>query len=721
MLAPLFFLSGAAALIYQVVWQRVLSLSAGVGVRSMAIVVGAFMLGLGLGSELGGRLANRLSPGRALKWFAVAEASLGVMGALSPLVYYNVLYHRLSPWMTDLGRVALVQLLALMPPTFLMGASLPLLVRAIVTTAEEAGRIVTRLFAINVLGSALGAVATPWLLLRWGSMSSAALVAAGLNGVVAIGALLLHRRTFVSSLASQIAPDEPASSALPAKTLAFWALLFATSGFVALGLEITWFRIIDVTLKGTAFTFGTVLGLYLLGLAIGAMLPMRPKDPMVRFAVCQAIVMLWGIGAILLVAYAPDTWPGVNSLIWRMASYRGRLGPAADGATFASFLIVPALFFLPATVAMGASFAALQRAVQTDASGAARRTGLLQSANIAGSLIGSLAVGLVALESLGTSGTLRLLAFASVIICSAIAIRRRSVLSGGLAAALVGLAMFSIPKNDELWRLLHARAREASVFEEDSAAVVGLIRNKFGGYRLSVNGAGHSELPYGGTHTLLGAIAVGLHPRPTQVAVIGLGSGNTVWAALSRPEIQRAVVYEIAPAQGPALRRLAARHAFPELDTLLEDSRLVLRFEDGRRGLNSSDERFDVIEIDALYPWAAWSGNIYSVEFFDLCRRRLAPGGLFVTWAPTDRIKRSVAEAFPYTRAFLGDFLVGSNEPVPSELAPGAIAAFPDRLGASTLADLERITRESAVVVKSIGEVNRDLHPRDEFAGPGGR
>jgi len=720
-LGPLFFLSGAAALIYQVVWQRVLSLSAGVGVRSMAIVVSAFMLGLGLGSELGGRLANRLSPSQALKWFAAAEGLLCLIGGLSPYLYYNVLYHQVSPWMTDLGRIALVQFAALLPPTLLMGASLPLLVRATVVAAAEAPRMVTRLFAVNVFGSALGAVATPWLLLRWGSMTEAALVAAGFNGLVAIGALLLYRRRFATAIADPVV--EPVLPAVnPASSsVGFWAFLFATSGFVALGLEMTWFRVIDVTLKGTAFTFGTVLGLYLLGLAIGALWPFRLKDPMVAFAACQTFVIAWGLGAILLVAFAPESWPGVNSLIWRMASYRGRLGPAADTATFASFLILPSLFFLPATVAMGVSFSALQRAVQVDASGAARRTGLLQSANIAGSLAGSLAVGLLSLEFLGTAGTLRLLTFASALLCLAIAVRRRHALVAALAAFLVILGAFAIPANDVLWRQLHARAREASVFEEDSAAVVGLIRNKVGGYRLSVNGAGHSELPYGGTHTLLGALAVGLHPRPTEVAVIGLGSGNTAWAALSRPEVRRAVVYEIAPAQGPALRRLAARHEFPDLDALLSDPRLTLRFEDGRRGLNTSAERFDVIEIDALYPWAAWSGNIYSVEFFELCRRKLAPGGLFVTWAPTDRIKRSVAEAFPYARAFFTDFLVGSNEPIPTELAPGAIEALSQRIGVSVIADLERIARESKVVAKSGGELNRDLHPRDEFAGPGGQ
>ncbi len=490
---------------------------------------------------------------------------------------------------------------------------------------------------------------------------------------------------------------------------------------MALGLEMVWFRIIDVTLKGTAFTFGTVLGLYLFGLAAGAALPVeKVRDPMRAFAICQATSILWAILAVLFLAYAPETWPGVLEVVGRMASYRGRLGPAADPLTLVTFLVVPAFLFVPATVAMGVSFGLLQRGVQTSALGAAHRAGLLQAANVAGSLLGSLVVGLASIEMIGTAGTLRTLGIVTAISVLAIAAWRRSVLAAVAAVSVAVVSAAAIPENEELWKRLHARAREGSIFREDSTAVVALIRTKTDGYRLTVNGAGHSELPYGGTHTLLGALATALHPAPEHIAVIGLGSGNTAWAALARGEVRRADIFEIAAAQRPALQRLATRHEFPELGELLDDPRVSLTFDDGRRALSLTNERFDVIEIDALYPWAAWSGNIYSVEFFDLCRRRLAPGGLFLTWAPTDRIRRSVAEAFPFSRVFLGDFVVGANEPIPATLAPGASASMRARLGEETIAELERIVAQSRVLDKTDGERNRDLHPRDEFTGPGG-
>jgi spermidine synthase len=485
-----------------------------------------------------------------------------------------------------------------------------------------------------------------------------------------------------------------------------------------------WFRVIDVALKGTAFTFGSVLGLYLLGLATGAFAwRARERDQrsaLATFAVAQLFVTAWAIAALLFLAWAPADWPGIGGLLARMLSYRGRLGPEADTATFAAFLVVPSFLFLPATIAMGLSYGALQTAVQVDARGASLRVGRLSAANIAGSLLGSLLTGLVVLEVSGTAGALRVLLGLSAggALIGAIKASRPGIAAAALAlgAALLGL----IPANEELWRRLHGRARGASIFEEDSAAVVGLVRNRFDGYRVLVNGAGHSELPYGGTHTLLGALAVALHPRPEDVAVIGLGSGNTAWAALARPEVKRAVVFEIAPAQGPALRRLGERGEFVELRALFDDPRVSFRFDDGRRGLRISGEKLDVIEIDALYPWAAWSGNIYSTEFFALCRDRLKRGGLFVSWAPTDRIRRSIASAFPFVRAYSGDFVVASSDPVPEGAPPGVYDSLAARLGSATVEDLHRMIRESKTVARTPGEVNRDLHPRDEFQGPGG-
>lgn len=713
----LFLLSGGAALVYQVVWQRMLSLSAGSGVRSMAIVVGAFMLGLGLGSEAGGRIADRLSPARALQAFALVEAALAAFGAASPFLYYDLLYVRLDGGAASLAGTAVVQLLALLPPTALMGASLPLLVRGCVGSAADAPARVTGLFAANVLGSALGAVATPWILLTSMSMTAAAGLAAGLNASVAAGALILRPAEGTLNASTPGDPGTPP----PRADVAFWCALFGVSGFVALGLEMIWFRVIDVSLKGTAFTFGTVLGLYLLGLAIGARLPQpRSVAPMRAFAALQLAVVGWAAGSALVVAYAPSDWPGVGHLLGRMVSYRGRLGPAADAPTFATFVLAPALYFLPATIAMGASFAALQKAIQTDASGAALRTGRLQAANIAGSLLGSLVVGLILLEMIGTSATLKSLAVVGAFASLAAGVRAGSRKVAVAAISVGAMVVGAVPANEELWRRLHGRSREGSIFEEDSAAVVALIRNRFGGYRLTVNGAGHSELPYGGTHTLLGALTVALHNDPREVAIVGLGSGNTAWAALAHPGIARATVFEIAPAQRPALVRLEARGEFPELRALLSDPRVAFRFDDGRRGLERGADRFDVIEIDALYPWAAWSGNIYSVEFFELCRDRLKPGGLLVTWAPTARIKRSVVEAFPHVRAYLGDFLVASTSPLPGAIADATILALRARLGEKTVDDLDRMVRESRVLERGPGEVNRDLRPRDEFTGPGG-
>ena len=232
----------------------------------MAIVVGAFILGLGVGSEVGGRLADRLSPSRALRVFSMVEAMLCLFGAASPFLYYDLLYVRLGGLATGLVGTAVVQIVLLLPPTLLMGASLPLLVRGCVGSAADASARVTGLFFANVLGSAIGAVATPWVLLSNLSMSAAALVAAALNGIVAVGGLAIR--------ASADGPDaapregEAAAGSLSRTDLAFWSVLFATSGFVALGLEMIWFRVIDVSLKDRVPTWRQVVDGLVAGVGI---------------------------------------------------------------------------------------------------------------------------------------------------------------------------------------------------------------------------------------------------------------------------------------------------------------------------------------------------------------------------------------------------------------------------------------------------------------------
>ncbi len=730
LIALLFFLSGAAALVYQTAWQRILALGSGVGIYSVAMIVGAFMAGLGLGSHRGGVRSAEIGPRRAMQVFGLVEGLIGLWGSMSPFLYYDVLYTRASWLYAAPFRAGVVHFVALLPPTMLMGMSLPFLVRATVRDAATASRTVGRLYGVNVLGAAFGALATPWLLIRFAGIDGAVFTAVTANLLVGIVALRLARRMPEDeAIAASAAPPGEAAGARP---FGLWLGLYAASGFVALALEILWFRIVDVGVKSSAFTFGTVLALYLLGCGAGALVGARfaPRlaQPLRAFLTCQCLVLLASAAAVIGFVHLPaGSW-----FVGYWSRYEGvTLGrDAAPGDILRLYLLFPALLYAVPTFFMGLVFPILQRAVHDDVRTSGRKVGLLQAANIAGCVAGSLLVGLLALTHLGTAGTLRLLVvgglgFALVGLRAYSRDLRFALLAAALAAAAAAL-----PGQERLWGQLHGADPASSFLAEDASGVAAITPETPVGFRVSVNGKGNSTLPFGSTHTYLGAIPALIHPAPTDVAIVGLGSGDTAWAAACRPETRTVTVFELNRPQPDLLRRLAARAALPDLTRLLSDPRVRYVLDDGRSSLEHGAERYDMIEADALRPHSAGSGNLYSVEFFRACARRLKAGGIVCTWAPTPRVRATFGAALPHViQADAGGgeiVLVGSLEPLAidrgawrarAESAP--VRAWLGPTISNTLVSLLRGThRLDPASVAGLGAPNADLFPRDEFLTP---
>jgi len=727
--ATAFFASGVAALVYQVAWQRVLALHTGVGIYSVAMIVAAFMAGLGVGSHLGGRLSLRLSPARALFAFGVLEALIAAFGVVSVPFYYDLLYARgqwlyAAPWFAGL-----LHFVSLLPPTALMGMSLPFLTRGMVEDVATAGRTIGVLYGINTLGAGVGALLTPWVLVRYLGLSGAVLVAAGANAFAGATALALARRRQGAVRSSSAPPAEAGVEAR--RPLGLWLALYGASGFCALSLEILWFRLLDVTTRSTTFTFGTLLAIYLSGSAAGCLLGARRAPrlgrPLRVFLLCQCGLLAYAGLAVLALAALPPTTPLLSWLVqyWRSGA-TFHFGGAWDPVRVVGlYMVLPVVLFGPATVLMGFSFPALQRAVQDDPLTCGRKVGFLQAANTAGCVAGSLVVGLLGLTWLGTSGSLRLLLAAGVGF-AALGLRTYGARSpfAPFAVVLVLLAA-SLPGNEKLWLRLHGATSSLAMAAEDATSV-GAILPWGEGWHVVVDGKHHSWLPFGGVHTRLGAIPALVHPAPVDVAIIGLGSGDTAWAALCRPETRSLTAFEISGPQRALLARVAARESLPELQGLLRDPRLTVRLADGRHAIAHGGARYDLIEADALWPYAAYSGNLYSVEFFRECARRLKPGGLMCTWAPTRRVVATFLAAFPHvvgpgTRTFL----IGGNEPIAIEpeawrarLLSPAVASY---LGAGRVEDILPPLGRLRAVEGSLDEgdsVNDDLHPRDEFLAP---
>jgi spermidine synthase len=591
-----------------------------------------------------------------------------------------------------------------------------------VVEGRTAPRTIGLLYAINLAGAAAGALLTPWVLIRLFGIEGALSAAAAAN--FAAGLVALAAGTSPASPAPEVPGDvRPPHAARP---LTAWVLLYGLSGFCALGLEMVWFRIIDVTVKATAFTFGSVLAVYLIGSAAGTVAGLatvhRVSRPLSAFLACQCAILAYAAGSLVVVAALPAdhallSW--IAELARAPRSYEtGARWDVAD--VFLLYGLVPAVVYGIPTMLMGYSFVVLQKAVQDDPRISGRKVGLLQAANIAGCVAGSLVVGLGTLDWIGSAGTVRLLAAVGALL----ALVGARVASRAFVAPAIALLVLALagPANDRIWPRLHGLSADGVMVDEDATGVVALAPEEGVGWRLFVNGRSHSTLPFGGLHTTLGAAPAIVHPAPSRVAVVGLGSGDTAWAAGCRGETSQVRVFEICAPEHRLLRRLAATGGIPRLAAFLDDPRLDLVVADGRNALERGDQAYDLIEMDALPPSSPNSGSLYSVEFFAMCGRRLRPGGLMCTWAPTLRVLPSFAAAFPYVLEMAdGRVLIGSN----SALTVDA-AAWKRRLDQPDVRDYLGSARAERVWAHMAGAhtasrgaatdtTNRDLDPRDEF------
>jgi spermidine synthase len=758
--AAAFFASGFAALLYQVIWQRLLVLFSGADLYSVTIIVASFMGGMGVGHLAGGHVADRVSPRTSLMCFAGAELAIALFGFFSSALYYDFLYNRFGAAPIPAPALALLLFISLLVPTFFMGASLPLLSRALASRLERAASVIGVLYGVNTLGAATGALVSTWVLLP----------RLGLDGSIRVGVLFnllcalivlpavtgFHPRITAEMRAPSGGPSSggPSEASFP---FWIWACIFATSGLLALALEIVWFRVLAVTMKGTAFTFGTLLGVYLTGLGVGALIgsavSTRVRRPAVAFLAVQAAI--GAVAMFLLTAFirfadnVAPLWAYLGSYepldirtavpaLGRLLS--GQAPASADAVSIWTFLAlyvaIPAALVLPPTLLMGFSFPVLQRVVQTSLPRIGRRVGVLLLANVVGSMAGTALTGFLLLDRIGTAGTMRLLAIVSsafAVLAIVIAHQTRDARLRRLPAipvALLGSAFVFVPllvvmpPSGTLWAHLHGTVVEAMVYAEDGSGL-SVVNTDGRNAILYANGIGQGSMPYGEVHTALGALPAFIHFSPRTAAVIGLGSGDTVHAVAGRREIARVTCVEIIRGEITTLTELRRRLPYGGLLNLIEDGRIEQVFGDGRIQLRRGGV-YDIIEADALRPGSAYSGALYSDTYFALVREHLAPNGLAATWAPTQRVYNTFIRAFPYVVAMPG-ILIGSNEPIPMDraaiearLAEPQVGQYFGRAGIDIRKLLATYLDAPTVYTpayprQQLVDVNTDLFPKDEF------
>jgi spermidine synthase len=736
--------SGFASLLYQVVWQRLLTIFSGADVFSATVIVASFMGGLGIGTAVGGHVADRVSGRVSLALVGVAEIAIGVFGFFSAWLYHGVLYERLGQ--LDLRRetIAAVLFVSLLWPTFFMGASLPLLSRALARRIDRAAAAVGALYGVNTLGAAVGALVATWVLLPAYGLEGSLQIGAALN--LACALVLLPAAWWMRGAdrlpaagTAPIVDDRPHASPAP---LSFWMTVYAFSGFIALSYEIVWFRLLGVMVKSTAFTFGTLLALYLAGLGLGALAGSaamsRVRNPRRVFFLLQAAGGLIAALLLLLIVAADDVrvlrdhFGGYDPMNIRDAVQALRTGGGEPAARFlALYVLLPCVLVVPPTFLMGCAFPYLQRVVHTDLGHVGRRVGGLLLANILGSMLGALVTGWLFLGALGTAVTLKvLIALSGLFLLGAWRATSGSRLVWLGAPAVVLVLIVAMPDGTSLWARLHGTEADQVIVAEDHS---GLAVVKSRGARMTgqkivfVNGVGQSVIPYGDIHTALGAIPALVHASPIDVAIIGLGSGDTVFAAAARPETTTLTCIEIIEPQLETLRRLAGRDSYAGLQALLADPRVRHVAGDGRAYLLRTPRRFDIIEADALRPTSAYSGNLYSEQYFTLLKNRLKPNGLAATWAPTKRVHDTFIRVFPYGISLPG-LLLGSSQPVTFDRAQMLARAEDPRVrqhfrraGIDIVALARQYSEGPSAVFDHqfdrtvLTDINTDLFPKDEF------
>ncbi|MEO0928525.1 MAG: fused MFS/spermidine synthase [Cyanobacteria bacterium J06643_13] len=661
----LYFISGFTALLYQVAWQRMLGLFSGSDVRSVTIIVASYLFGLGLGNLLGGSISDRLSSKRCVAVYGCCNLGIATFALASRFIFYDLLFLRLQHLAQSLLVTLGIVFLSLLIPTVLMGISLPMLSKAVNRSAEGAASLIGWLYGFNTLGSGLGTLISGWYIVGTLGYDKTVYLGAALSFLVGISALTLAGR-FPRMQPQQPDSNQPALARKKQRSLRSWYLLVFLSGFTAISWEIIWFRVLDIALQSNAYTYGHLLAFVLIGSAIGSMVGAKTvayvRRPKQVFLIIQGAIALysaiaiWGIGLY---------WQAHPSL----RSGEGFIDPNnIDGGVLFEYLVVPGIITILPSVLMGFYFPLVQKAVQQNNGEIGKRVGFIYLASIVGNTLGSLVTGLWLLNFLGTAGSIRLLL---VIGISFLLIARSQIIKKIPVIALIAVSVIAtvvFPSNNRLWAALHAVEPNAYFNVVEDSTSIAAIAETNGRGKLLASGQMQANFPYLHIHGLLGSIPALLHPHPEQIMIIGLGSGGTPHTIGVNPQTKRIKIIELLGAELPVLQQYSRRPAGKALKYLFQDPRYETIVGDGRRELTVSEEKFDIIEADAIQPWRSRAGMLYSQEFFREVQSRLKPGGFFVQWDVGAGAKKTMQSVFPYvTRVGMAGnlwILIGSDRPV---------------------------------------------------------
>ncbi|MEX2271357.1 MAG: fused MFS/spermidine synthase [Vicinamibacterales bacterium] len=677
LLLLLYGLSGAAALVYQVLWVRLLGLTFGVTVHAAATVLASFMAGLALGSALGGRLADRTN--NPLRTFGLIEVGAGLTALASPALLDAVqtLFVRWHPGTSE-GNLRLTLLrfalsaLVLIVPSMLMGATLPMIVRAARAYAGHAARLGV-LYGTNTLGAMTGTLlAGIWMIPAIG-MTRSFLLAAGTNTLVGLGALVASRGV-VRTAAVDADSSSDFSTLKSELTLPRpWAVAFIVvlSGFVALALEVVWFRVLAaIILRPTTYAFTIMLTAVLAGIGLGSYVAGAILRRSRRWGLWLAAAEI-GTGAAALLSFRGMAW-SLDVMRWAnewIARYLpDHLAPLLVG-TFLSIFPAALMMGIALPIAL-ASWTSARRAER-----AGRRIGNVYALNVAGSIAGSLAGGFLLLPLLGSHRSLLVLSLIMMAggLVLVIGLERRWQLALGASALLLaGAGAATLPDLNEVVLPLRYRGMRTLWRQEGIQTTVTVQQ---GSQRvLLLNGLhqANDSRSMVAFHKHLALLPLALHPNPRTFLSVGLGGGATPGGASEYPGVR---VYSVELSSTVVE---GARFFSHINNDLLRKPHVQVEVGDGRTHLMVTRRTYDVVTADAIIPTHAGAGALYSADYYRLVKKVLTPTGLVAQWVgPTGTeqwkmLVRTFLSVFPDATLWTGSILIGGHGPL--VIDPGAIA-----------------------------------------------
>ncbi len=760
-----FFVSGMAALVYQVIWARELELIFGSTLYAVSTILSVFMAGLALGSIIFGKIADRhASP---LRLYGYIELGIGAYAILTPWAFKLLaISQQALPESLRAGGAGFnpfsffFSLIILIIPTTFMGGTLPILSRAVIRSYRELGRKVSALYFINTLGATTGAFLAGFVLIALFGMTVSTSIAGLLNILIGASAMWIHklqsRQPPVAAAEARSQESATVHTTVP-RALAFILLVgYGLAGFAALGLEVLWTRVLILVIGSSVYAFSLMLTAILMGIAVGSLIGVklvdRARNLWLWFA---AIELVLGLAVIV-------TSPVLGEAQLYFFNIFSNYQDSFNNLLFVEFLVIFLILMVPTTL-MGLAFPFASKIYATDLKTLSSHIGKIYASNTIGAILGPLAVSFLLIPAIGIQKSIMQMSYLYLAIGAAVIVGlywRRVVVKIVLPVSLAGVIILVnsvVPAWNELvvtsgvYYQVNSytdrtgnmtpreimTSRQLLFYKEGQLATVSVLQGRGGQKVLMINGkvdaSSSTDL---GTQLLVAHMPLLLHKDPQNVLAIGLGSGITLGAILKHPQVKKVDMVEIEPAVVDGARFFSV-----ENNNALSDPRTNMIVNDARNFVISTSEKYDVISAEPSNPWVSHSSTMFSKEVFELYKKIIKDDGIVMQWFHLYRmgnedlkmIIKTFTSVFPHTtlwgKANSPDIiLIGSPRPLSLDFRE-----FSQRLKVEGVAqDLARI--ESSDIFQMLSyflmdeknlaayagdrRENTDDHPRLEFSAP---